>query len=79
MILNFETFTAFLQSTGLLGGGVVFIWALYSGKLVWGKEHTRLLREKEEWKQMTLELAGIAEKATKASEAAVHLVKDGGS
>jgi hypothetical protein len=69
-----ETVTAWLAllrdlGFGFTAAGVLFIWALYTRKIVWGIECERERREKEEWKHAALSGTGILEKLVERIEA----------
>mgnify|MGYP006195631969 FL=1 len=45
-----------IRDAGLMGGGAAFIWALYRGHLVWGKDHrekvTEIKGQRDEYKNL---------------------------
>jgi len=58
----------YLNTFGLLGGCVAIVFLLYSDRLVSGKRLRKMERERDLWRDMTLELKGIARQSRRIIE-----------
>lgn len=72
---------AWLELSAKFGAGVVFvlalfIWALYKGTLVWGKDCDRERAEKNEWKRAALDGTGVLEKIVEPMEGLARRVNE---
>ncbi len=58
-----------------IGSMLILVWAFYAELLVPGARHRRLEQEKDEWKQLALELGGMTRSALTVAERHVPPVR----